>query len=255
MNDRPNVIRPTDAEAIRLARTLMRSARFGAIAVIEPETGAPFASRVGVATDIDGAPLILVSLLSAHTKALLADPRCSVLLGEPGKGDALAYPRLSVSCRARLLEAESAEQVRARRRYLSRNPKAKLYADLGDFRLFRLEPERASLNGGFGKAFLLGRDELTSDATVAGELAASEQGAVDHMNADHRDAIDLYARHFARLDGEGWTMTGIDPDGLDLAAGDAVGRVFFPSPLASAAELRRVLVDMAREARAAITDD
>ena len=254
MNDRPNVIRPTDAEAIRLAKTLVRSARFGAIAVIEPETGSPFASRVGVATDIDGAPLILVSLLSAHTKALLADPRCSLLVGEPGKGDALAYPRLSLICRALPLDAGSGDHDRARRRYLNRNPKAKLYAGLGDFRLFRLEPERASLNGGFGKAFLLGREDLISDAAVAEDLAVSEQGAVDHMNADHRDAIDLYARHFARAGGEGWTMTGIDPDGFDLANGDAVTRAFFPSPLASAGELRRVLVEMVREARAATAD-
>ncbi|RVB60512.1 HugZ family protein, partial [Mesorhizobium sp. M7A.F.Ca.CA.002.03.2.1] len=53
-----DVIRETDAEAIRLAKTLLRSARFGALAVIEPQTGSPLASRVGVATDIDGAPLI-----------------------------------------------------------------------------------------------------------------------------------------------------------------------------------------------------
>lgn len=252
MNDRPNVIRPTDAEAIRLAKTLVRAARFGAIAVIEPETGSPFASRVGVATDIDGAPLILVSLLSAHTKALLADPRCSLLVGEPGKGDALAYPRLSLACRAVRLETDDPAHARARRRYLNRNPKAKLYAGLGDFRLFRLEPERGSLNGGFGKAFLLGRDDLVSDATVAAELDASEQGAIVHMNDDHRDAIDLYARHFAKVAGEGWTMTGIDPDGFDLVAGDAVARVFYSEPLTSAAQLERTLVMMAREARAAL---
>jgi len=251
MNDRPSVIRPTDAEAIRLAKTLVRSARYGAIAVIEAETGVPFASRVGVATDIDGAPLILVSLLSTHTRALRADPRCSLLVGEPGKGDPLAYPRLSLVCRAVQLEAGDPAHERAQRRYLNRNPKAKLYAGLGDFRLFRLEPGRASLNGGFGKAFLLNREELVCDSTVAAELAASEQRAIDHMNADHLDAIELYAGHFARASGEGWTMTGIDPDGIDLAAGDATARVFFPSPLNAASEVRQVLVDMVREARAA----
>ncbi|RVB28703.1 HugZ family protein, partial [Mesorhizobium sp. M7A.F.Ca.CA.004.05.1.1] len=99
-----DVIRETDAEAIRLAKTLLRSARFGALAVIEPQTGSPLASRVGVATDIDGAPLILVSMLSAHTGALLADPRCSLLLGEPGKGDPLAHPRLTLICQAARLE-------------------------------------------------------------------------------------------------------------------------------------------------------
>ncbi|MDP3897999.1 MAG: pyridoxamine 5'-phosphate oxidase family protein, partial [Mesorhizobium sp.] len=78
MQDKPkDVIRTTDAEAIRLARTLLRSARFGALAVLDPDTGAPLASRVGIATDLDGAPLILVSGLSAHTRALVADPRCS----------------------------------------------------------------------------------------------------------------------------------------------------------------------------------
>ena len=52
MDDRnKDVIRETDAEAIRLARTLIRSARFGALAVIEPATGSPLASRVGVATE------------------------------------------------------------------------------------------------------------------------------------------------------------------------------------------------------------
>ena len=246
-----DVIRETDAEAIRLAKTLIRSARFGALAVIEPGTGAPLASRVGVATDIDGAPLILISMLSAHTGALLADPRCSLLLGEPGKGDPLAHPRIGLACRALRLERGSADHVRAERRYLNRNPKAKLYAGLGDFSFFRLEPERAGLNGGFGKAYLLDRDDFITGGPVVAELAAGEQSALDHMNTDHRDAIAIYARHFGRAEGDGWIATGFDADGMDLAASDAVCRVFFPWPLAAARELRTVLVEMAKAGRAA----
>ena len=71
------------------------------------------------------------------------------------------------------------------------------------------------------------------------------------MNADHRDAISAYARHFAAADGDGWVMTGLDVDGFDLALGDEVRRVFFPAPLADAGDLRAVLVDLARQARAA----
>ncbi|WP_036257867.1 HugZ family protein [Mesorhizobium sp. WSM3224] len=246
-----DVIRDTDAEAIRLAKTLIRSARFGALAVIEPGTGAPLASRVGVATDIDGAPLILISMLSAHTGALIADPRCSLLLGEPGKGDPLAYPRIGLACRARRLEQGSADQIRAERRYLNRNPKAKLYAGLGDFSFFRLEPERARLNGGFGKAYLLDRDDFITGGPIVEEFAGSEQSALDHMNADHRDAIALYARHFGRAEGEGWIATGFDADGMDLATSDATCRIFFPQPLRTAHELRSVLVEMAKTGRAA----
>ena len=71
------------------------------------------------------------------------------------------------------------------------------------------------------------------------------------MNADHRDAVAIYARHFARAAGDGWTMTGIDVDGFDLASGDEARRVFFPVPLQDARDLRKVLVDLAKEARAA----
>ena len=53
-----DVLRATDAAAIRLAKTLLRSARHGAIAAIEAQTGAPLASRVGVGTDHDGTPII-----------------------------------------------------------------------------------------------------------------------------------------------------------------------------------------------------
>lgn len=245
-----NVIRDTDAEAIRLAKTLLRTARFGAIAVLDPETGGPLASRVGVASDIDGTPLILVSLLSAHTKAILADPRCSLLLGEPGKGDPLAHPRITLVCRATRLEPGTAERVRAERRYLNRNPKAKLYVELGDFSFFRLEVDRASLNGGFGKAYLLTSDDFLNAGPVVQALADAEQGAVDHMNADHLDAIAGYARHYAKSSADGWTITGIDVDGLDLARGDEVQRIFFDSPLEDARQMRNVLVEMARKARA-----
>ena len=69
------------------------------------------------------------------------------------------------------------------------------------------------------------------------------------MNADHLDAIAVYARHFAKASGDGWTIAGFDADGMDLVSGDNVCRVFFPQPLATARELRHVLVEMARIAR------
>jgi len=216
------------------------------------EDGVPLCSRVGVATDADGTPVILVSMLAGHTRALVRDPRCSLLVGEPGKGDPLAHPRISVACRARRLDNGSEEWARVRRRYLLRNPKAKLYVDLGDFMLFRLEPTGASLNGGFGKAYVLTPSDLLLDAEAASAMAEAEDGAVEHMNADHADAVDLYARHFSGASTGGWRLTGIDPEGLDLGNGDGVLRILFPAPVTSAEALRPMLVQMARSARAAL---
>lgn len=252
MTEKKEVIRPTDDEATGLARSLMRSARYGALAVLDPETGAPQASRVAVATDLDGTPIILVSSLSGHTPGLLADARCSLLLGEPGKGDPLAHPRVTIACRAERVERDSEDHVRIARRFLARHPKAKLYADFGDFAYFRLHPEGASLNGGFGKAYRLTADDLLSDKTVAEGLAGSEAGAVAHMNADHADAIALYARHYGKAAAGAWTLTGLDPDGLDLALGDKVLRIGFPTPLHAAGEMRKALVAMAAECREAL---
>jgi putative heme iron utilization protein len=245
-----DVLRETDADAIRLAKTLLRASRHGALAVLDPGTGAPLASRVAVATDHDGAPLILVSALSSHTAALDADARCSLLLGEPGKGDPLAHPRITIRCLAHRIARDDPRRDRIEWRFLSRNPKSRLYAGFADFSFFRLEPQGASLNGGFGKAYALTARELMTASPAIEAIAAGERRAVTHMNEDHRDAIVGYAAHFGKADARAdWIMTGIDADGIDLAAGDVIVRIFFPDPLAKAEEVRSTLVAMAIEAR------
>ena len=148
-----DVLRETDADAIRQARGPIRTARFGALACLDPETGHPMASRVALATDLAGNPVILLSQLSGHFAALEGDARASLLVGEPGRGDPLAHPRITLTCQAARLEGD--DRLAARDRYLRRNPKAALYADFGDFAFWCLTLTGASLNGGFGKAFVL----------------------------------------------------------------------------------------------------
>jgi heme iron utilization protein len=245
------VLLPTTEEAVRLAKMLIRTARHGALATLEPGTGAPLASRVGVSTDTDGAPVILISRLAPHTSALLGDPRCSLLLGEPGKGDPLAHPRLSLSCCARELEPGSADASRAEARYLRHQPKARLYAGLGDFRFFRLDPQRASLNGGFGRAYVLTVANVLTRNAANAEIAEAEPSAIAHMNGDHAAAVALYARHFANAPEGNWKLIGIDAEGIDLADGDDIRRVVFDGPLSSASDLRETLARLAGEAREA----
>lgn len=246
-----DLLQPVDAEALRLARTLLRNARHGALAFLDAETGGPGASRVAVATDLDGTPIILVSALSAHTPAIRKDARCSLLLGEPGKGDPLAHSRMTLAARAMESQAGSVEHGRLRRRFLNRHPKSALYADFADFAFFRLIPESASLNGGFARAYRLSATELLLEHARALGFETAEQPAIEHMNSDHGDAIDLYARHFAGASGTGWKIVGIDPEGLDLMRRDDSVRIFFPTPPRAPEELRATLVSMAADARGA----
>lgn len=247
--DNKSVIRPTDDQARQLAKSLVRTARYGALAAVEAGSGHPVASRVAVATDLDGTPVILTSTLSGHTAAIRETPACSLLVGEPGKGDPLAHPRVSLLCEARQIERGSDDHTRLRRRYLARHPKAELYVDFGDFAFFRLELCRASLNGGFGKAFELGQIDLLTDVGDLGQWAVMEEGAVAHMNEDHREAVSLYAEVLLNAGKANWRLACIDPEGLDLAAGDRAVRLWFSERLTDPQELRPALVALALQAR------
>ncbi|QDY68823.1 HugZ family protein [Qingshengfaniella alkalisoli] len=149
-------IRPTDGEARELARSLLSGALFGALGVIDPDTGHPSVTRVAVLAERGQHPVTLISNLSAHTQALRVDPRCSLLLGEPGeRGDPLTHPRISLTCNADFIDRASATHIAIRDTYLKVRPKATLYVDFPDFSFVRLTISGAALNGGFGKAFIL----------------------------------------------------------------------------------------------------
>ena len=161
----PSPIRPTDNEARALARSLIALARHGALGVIEPETGNPMVTRVAVGTDAEGRPVSLISDLSHHTRALKSNPACSLLVGEPGwKGDPLTHPRLTLQARAGFVRPGEPGHAALRTRWLKDHPKSKLYIDFGDFAFVVFTVERAYLNGGFGRAFVLSADDLARDS-------------------------------------------------------------------------------------------
>jgi putative heme iron utilization protein len=235
---------PADFDPVALSRETLRRGRTGALATLDPG-GHPLATLINVATDCDGTPIFLASRLSLHTRNLDADPRASILFATFGKGDPLAASaRVSVVGRA-----ERTEEPRVRRRFLARHPKAALYADFPDFSFFRLAVEGIHANGGFARAGQGAIDGVLLDLSAAEALIEAEEGAVAHMNADHADALSLYAtRLLGRSDGA-WRTTGLDPEGLDLVCGEDTARLVFPEPVRDPATLRRSLAALAGEAR------
>jgi len=242
---------PADFDPVAVAKALLRAKRAGTLGTLDRNTGHPFASLVNVATDLDGSPVILTSRLSTHTANLEADPRASVLLAETGRGDPLAYPRLTVLGAFARLERDGADDARVRRRFLARHPKSELYADFGDFAFWRMNVASAHLNGGFARAADLAATDVLTDLSGADDLIAAEAGAVAHMNQDHADALVLYATKLLGEDDGPWRVTGLDPDGADLAAGDRTARLPFQERVTSGGQLRQVLVALAKQARSA----
>jgi len=236
-----------DFDPARLARSLLRRRREGALATLMAGSGDPYCSLVNVASHADGSPILLISRLAVHTKNILSDPRVSLMLDERGKGDPLEGARIMLLGRAE--EVAAPELELARRRYLNAHPSAEAFVDFKDFSFFRIRASATHLVAGFGRIVDLKPEQFLTEISDAPALLEAEQSAIDHMNADHRDAINLYATRLLGAEPADWRCTGCDPDGLDLQAGAQTLRLDFPQRVTGPGELRKVLVRLADEAR------
>jgi heme iron utilization protein len=237
-----------DFDPARLARSLLRRRREGALATLMAGRGDPYCSLVNVASHADGSPILLISRLAVHTKNILSDPRVSLMLDERAKGDPLEGARIMLLGRAEEVGAPDLQFVR--RRYLNAHPSAEAFVDFKDFSFFRIRANATHLVAGFGRIVDLKPEQFLTEISDASALLETEQSAIDHMNADHRDAINLYATRLVGAEPADWRCTGCDPDGLDLQAGAQTVRLDFPQRVTGPGELRRVLVRLAEETRA-----
>jgi heme iron utilization protein len=219
------------------------------LATLMVGSGDPYCSLVNVASHPDGSPILLISRLALHTKNILADARVSLMLDERSEGDPLEGSRIMLAGRAEQAGEGDAELLR--RRYLNAHPSAEVFVNFKDFSFFRIQPSAAHLVAGFGRIVDLKPEQFLTDIADAGTLLEAEQGAIDHMNADHRDTMNLYATKLLGAEAADWCCTGADPDGLDMQAGRRTLRLDFPQRIVTPTALRQVLKQLADQARAA----
>jgi len=206
------------------ARRLLCEAMTAALGTLAPD-GFPFVSLVTVATEPDGTPNMLLSALALHTRNLEADGRASLLLrpGGTAPGDPLALGRLTLVGRAeRVTRADMPKG-----RFLARHPAAALYADFPDFAFWRLRPERGHLVAGFGRIVEIEPADLLVDLRGAEALVGAEPALVEELAREHAGRF-----------GEGWTVIGLDPEGVDLGNGEAARRIAFPERAVTPEECR-----------------
>jgi heme iron utilization protein len=231
----------------RLAKSLLRRSRQGALATLMAESGDPYCSLVNAASAPDGSPILLISRLAVHTRNILADPRVSLMLDERAPGDPLEGARIMVAGRA---EEVGDERDVLRQRYLNVHPSAEAFVDFKDFSFFRIRPSGAHLVAGFGRIVDLKAEQFLTEIGDAASLIEAEQGAMEHMNEDHREAMNLYATKLLGAEAADWRCTGCDPEGFDLQADAMTLRLEFPVRVTGPGELRKMLVRLAEEARA-----
>jgi putative heme iron utilization protein len=233
------------------ARKLVRAAASATLATVTE--GQPFAALATPAATPDLSILMLLSSLSEHTRHLRQEGRCALIyVGTPESANPQTAPRVTLTGMAE--PVPEAEVAGLKARWLARHPYAALYADFGDFALWRLRPQAALLVGGFARATRLKRADLLPDPAAVAALEAAEGEIIGHVNADHADALAAMAEGLhGQAPGQAWRMSAVDGDGCDLAAGEIVIRHAWAAPVADAEGVRAGLIKAARAGRAALS--
>jgi len=249
-SDQPAVPEPSFAER---ARTLVYLARIGSLSTLSrKQPGFPFGSVMPYGLDDHGRPIFLISTMAMHTQNLQADPRASLLVTQnDAAGDPLGSSRVTlVGNVLPLLEPEVAE---ARKLYLARYANSKYWVDYEDFSFYRMAAVDVYYVGGFGVMGWVSASEY--DRAQPDPLADSTSEIIQHMNADHKDALILLARVFARIESQEATMTAVDHLGFHarLKTQDGIkgARIAFLREVSNPEETREVLVEMVQQARSA----
>lgn len=225
------------------ARQIIRAARAATLATqIDLQ---PFASLVTPACAPDLSPLLWLSTLSEHTRQLLREPRCALLFqGAAAEANPQTAPRVTLTGLAERIEDSALKS-----RWLARHPYAALYADFGDFGLWRIKPGAALMVGGFARATRLRLAELMPDPVAVAAIAEAEDEIVGHVNQDHPDAVAAIAQGLLGGAAGAWRVATVDVDGLDLVLGETLLRLGFTAPATGPEAVRTELIRAARLGR------
>jgi heme iron utilization protein len=233
------------------ARTLAYLNRIGSLSTVSrKQPGFPFGSVMPYGLDAQGRPIFLISTMAMHTQNLQGDARASLLVTQyDGDGDPLGASRATLI--GNVQSIPQPEIAGARELYLERHANSKYWVDFDDFSFYRMDLVDVYYVGGFGvMGWVKASDYDQAEPDPLADVAA---GIIEHMNADHKDALVLLARTSAGLESKEAAMTSVDRLGfhvrLKTTEGMRGARIGFLREVRSATDARKVLVEMVQQAR------
>jgi heme iron utilization protein len=247
-SDQPSAAEPSFAER---ARTLMYLGRIGSLSTLSrKQPGFPFGSVMPYGLDDVGHPVFLISTMAMHTQNLQANPHASLLVTQPeASGDPLGASRVTLL--GNVLPVAETGVAEARTLYLARYANSKYWVDFEDFSFYRMDVVDVYYVGGFGVMGWVSASEY--DRAKPDPLADVATGIIQHMNADHGDALRVLARVLAGIESQEVAMTSVDRLGFQVRLKTQDGmrgaRIAFSREVTSPAEARTVLVEMVARAR------
>ncbi len=225
-------------EAIRVARTLLRTNRVTTLATLDP-SGYPYSTVTNLIVEPDGVPAVFMAGLSIHARNIEADPRVSMTVAD-SRTDVMTTPRLTLSGCALRVPADETAELKAR--YVERFPKSKLYLGLPDVLFYRVRAEAVQLNGGPAQnANSMTPEDLLTDLDTASALMAEAPALVSSLN-DNDHAARLAA--VAGANPGRWRVSAIDPEGIDLSTPSDLARVWFTDTVTTRKDFNSALAGL-----------
>ncbi|OVA06360.1 protein of unknown function DUF2470 [Macleaya cordata] len=212
--------------------------------------GYPSGSMVDFACDHDGSPILAVSSLAVHTKDLLANPKCSLLVSrDPDDRTDLV---ITIHGDATVVSDKDKDGIRTA--YLRRHPNA-FWVDFGDFQFMRIEPKVVRYVSGVATA-LLGSGEFDKEDYKAAKVDPISQFAnpvTSHMNKDHAEDTKAIVQHSTKVQVDFAYMLDLDSLGFNVKAGYEGNtfklRIPFPRRAEDRKDVKNLIVEMLQAAK------
>lgn len=205
---------------------------------------------VDFACDADGSPILAVSSLAVHTKDLLANPKCSLLMArDPEDRTDLV---ITLHCDAVSVAIEEREAVRTT--YLAKHPNA-FWVDFADFQFLKIQPKVVRYVSGVATA-VLGSGEFSGEeyrAATVDPVSQFSKPITSHMNKDHAEDTKLIVQHSTAIPVDSAYILDLDRLGFNVKAG-YLGKTYklripFPRPAVDRKDVKTLIVEMLQSAR------
>jgi len=206
--------------------------------------GYPFGSVVPFYLTAAGDAIIYISDIALHTRNIKANEKVSLTIFDAGEDDSQANGRVTIMGNAELANADEVKE-----QYLRLFPQAKGYEKTHDFNFYVIRAERVRYIGGFGKIHWIDKAYWH---VAEQEWHQSPQGMITHMNEDHQDAMQLILQHKEGVSIDNPVMHSAFPEGMHCGSEEATWFVPFTGVCETATDVRKALVALTNEARAAL---
>ncbi|GAB2295412.1 hypothetical protein Dimus_029581 [Dionaea muscipula] len=236
---------------VQETRTVLANSVRGMLSTISQKyEGYPSGSMVDFACDKDGSPILAVSSLAFHTKDLLADNRCSMLVTK----DQHDRTDLVITLHGDAITVSEEDREAARTAYLAKHPNA-FWVDFGDFQFVRIQPKVVRYVSGVATA-LLGSGEFSKEeysAAEADQIYAFSRPIASHMNKDHEDDTKLIVQHSTSIPVDSAYMLDVDSLGFNVKVGYQGStyklRIPFPRRAVDRKDVKTLIVEMLQAAK------